>query len=212
MTRSVKVMALAALLTVPVSAAAAFWFGPETQGWFNRGVLLFIALAGLVRAGIDLLGAVDDRRALRSAHPAPLSYLRLVQHGGDAYVAAVILAGLLRCAIALKLLLLSRTPPNFVIGLGWALYWAAPWLANAVARIGGSVAAALSYGMLTDHPAACLAVFRTGFSAVYALTVPEWQDQLTRWGDTLRKVPDPALVEEMMARVVDELARLPKEP
>ena len=48
------------------------------------------------------------------------------------------------------------------------------------------------------------AVLRYGFSAVYALTVPEWKNHLTRWASVLRQVPDPELVERMMAHVVAE--------
>lgn len=207
MTRLLKIMTLAALLAVLLSVGAAVWFGPGAQVWVYRGGLVFVALAALVRASLEASRAVDDRQVLQSTRPEPLSLLRLVQHGGDTYIAVVVLTGFLQCAITIKLLLLSQAPARFVIVLGWALYWVAPWLANVVARIGGSVAAGLSYGLLSDHPTERLAVLRTGFLAVYALSVPTWKEQLTRWSAILRHVPDPVRVEAMLSHYFDALAQ-----
>lgn len=94
------------------------WFGPGAQVWVNRWWLVFVALAASVRASLEVSRAVDDRQVLQSARPEPLSLLRPVQHGGDTYIAAVVLTGLLQCAITIKLLLLSQAPARFVIVLG----------------------------------------------------------------------------------------------
>ena len=190
------------LLASVVLATVTMAFPPVVRGWVSRGLLGAIALMAVTIATLDLRVALADRRVFEMAHPNALSYLRLVQRGGDTYIAALGLTALLRFAVALKLLL--SHPFSLQVPAGYVLYWVAPWFANTVARGLGSVVAALAYVPLASTPADRAVVLRHGFSAVYALTVPEWKDQLIRWASVLRQVPDPEMVERMMARVVED--------
>lgn len=190
------------LLASVVLATVTMAFPPVVRVGVSRALLSAIALGALITGGLDIRAAWTDRSVLKAAHPKALSYLRLVTLGGNTYIAAVGMTALLRFAIALKLLL--GHPFSLQLPAGYVLYWVAPWFANSVARFGGSLVTALVYGPLVDNPADRLAVWRYGFSAVYALTVPQWQDQLETWASVLRQMPDPEVVERMMARVVEE--------
>ena len=190
------------LLASVVLATVTMAFPPVMRAWVSRALLSAIALEALIIGGLDIQTAWTDRSVLKGAHPHALSYLRLVQYGGDTYIAAVGLTALLRFAVAFKLVL--GHPFSLQVPVGYVLYWVAPWFANTVARVLGSVVAALSYGLLAATPVDRVAVARYGFSAVYALSIPQWQNQLEMWADALRQIPDPEMVERLMARVVEE--------
>ncbi|MCL5116444.1 MAG: hypothetical protein M1272_04775 [Firmicutes bacterium] len=190
------------LLASAVLATVTMAFPPVVRAGVSRALLSAIALGALVRGGLDIRAAWTDRSVLKAAHPHALSYLRLVSFGGDTYIAAVGLTALLRFAIALKLLL--GHPFSLQLPAGYVLYWVAPWFVNTVVRVLGSVVAALAYVPLAATPVDRAVVAQHGFSAVYALSIPEWQNQLETWADALRKIPDPDLVERMMVRVVEE--------